>query len=39
MELFCAWAIRDNLTLNVMGFVAPTKTVNDWQAGSVPKVP
>lgn len=39
MELFCAWQIRDNLTLNILGFVAPTKTINDWQAGYAPKIP
>ena len=37
-ELFTAWAIRDNLTLNVLNLVAPSdwapiRAIHDWQAG------
>jgi len=38
-ELFTAWAIRDNLTLNVLNLVAPSdwapiRAIYDWQAGT-----
>ena len=38
-ELFTAWAIRDNLTLNVLNLVAPSdwapiRAIHDWQAGA-----
>jgi hypothetical protein len=38
-ELFTAFAIRDNLTLNVLGLVAPSdwapmQAIHDWQAGA-----
>jgi hypothetical protein len=41
LELFTAYAIRDNLTLNVLGLIAPSdwapiQAIHDWQAGSKP---
>jgi len=38
-ELFTAFAIRDNLTLNVLGLIAPSdwapiRAIHDWQAGA-----
>jgi hypothetical protein len=37
LELFTAYTIRDNLTLNVLGLIAPSdlapmRAVHDWQA-------
>lgn len=39
LELFTAYAIRDNLTLNVVGLIAPSdwapiRAIHDWQAGA-----
>src|SRR5690348_6580528 len=41
LELFTAYAIRDNLTLNVLGLIAPSdwapiQAIHDWQAGGKP---
>ncbi len=33
-EIFTAVMIRDGLLLNIIGFVAPSKALNDWQAGA-----
>lgn len=34
MELFVIWNIRDGLALNILGFVAPSQVINDWQMGA-----
>jgi hypothetical protein len=41
LEIFAAYAIRDNLTLNVINLLAPAqwtpiRAIHDWQAGAKP---
>ena len=41
-ELFTAWAIRDNLTLNIVNLTAPAdwapiRAIHDWQSGGAEK--
>jgi hypothetical protein len=44
LELFVAYAIRDNLTLNVINLIAPAQwapiqAIHDWQAGAIRTFP
>ena len=34
LELFVAYAIRDNLTLNIIGLIHPFSFISHWQSGS-----
>lgn len=38
LELFAAYFVRDNLTLNIIMFMYPIQSIKDWQSAVVPQV-